>query len=333
MGKIRVFISSSLTELESEREIAQKTLTQLNLEPVMFENLPAMDKPLENAYIDAIKDSHIFIIILWKDLTEAVEREYNTASDLEIPILMLVKIPTFRETRTQRLENLINIAANQNAQINRIVPFRKNFRTLTQLEHELKEGVTKLVSDKFTGNSQTTTNIDLIRETNLQMIQNARRKLLIVAKTPILLLGPRPYCSTHKNLTKDKFHQALTNWIETMKNDERKKMIYLYSLEDTYKEMKENHLEHIVRTKLEKYKKIEEETNERFVLSSIKEFPGRICISDNNFAISFRAQKGKIVYINHQDSSFSTDLFQAFVGYPEQSESTLPTLLKQLKLQ
>jgi len=137
MEKIRVFISSSLSELESEREIAQKTLVQLNLEPVMFEILPAMDKTLENAYVDAIKDAHIFILILWKDLTEAVEKEYNIAIECGIPILMLVKIPTFREARTQRLENLINIAANQN----QTVPFRKNFRTLSQLEHEIKEGV------------------------------------------------------------------------------------------------------------------------------------------------------------------------------------------------
>ena len=333
MGKIRVFISSSLTELESEREIAQKTLAQLNLEPVMFEILPAMDKTLENAYVDAIKDAHIFILILWKDLTEAVEREYNTATEHGIPILMLVKIPTFREARTQRLENLINIAANQNLKNNnQTVPFRKNFRTLSQLEHEIKEGVMKLISDRFTEPVLTTTNVDLILETNLNMVQNAKRRLLVVAKTPILLFGPRPYCSVHKNFVKDKFYHALTTWIETMKNDENKKMLYLYSVEDTYNEMKENQLEQIVKTNIEKYKKIEEETNGRFELGSIQEFPGRICISDNSFGISFRAPKGKVVYVNRQDASFSTNLFQVFRDCREPSDATLTTLLKQLKL-
>ena len=36
MVKIRVFVSSSLTELKCEREIAQETIAKLNLEPVMF---------------------------------------------------------------------------------------------------------------------------------------------------------------------------------------------------------------------------------------------------------------------------------------------------------
>ena len=53
-------------------------------------------------------------------------------------------------------------------------------------------------------------------------------------------------------------------------------MLYLYSLEDTYHEMKENKLESIVEKNLEKFQKIEEETNGRFELSSIPEFPGRI---------------------------------------------------------
>jgi len=328
MEKIRVFISSSLSELESEREIAQKTLVQLNLEPVMFEILPAMDKTLENAYIDAIKDAHIFILILWKDLTEAVEKEYNIAIECGIPILMLVKIPTFREARTQRLENLINVAASQN----QTVPFRKNFRTLSQLEHEIKEGVMKLISDRFTEPVFTTTNADLILETNLNMVQNARKRLLIVAKTPVLLLGPRPYNSVHKNFTKNKFYNSLTTWLETMKNDVNKKMLYLYSVEDTYNEMKENQLEQIVKTNIEKYKKIEEETNGRFELGSIQEFPGRICISDNSFGISFRAPKGKVVYVNRQDASLSLNLFQVLRDCQRSSDATLTTLLKELKL-
>ncbi len=334
MGKIRVFISSSLTELESEREIAQETIAQLNLEPVMFESLPAMDKTLENAYVDAIKEAHIFVLILWKDLTEAVEREYNVANEYGIPILMIVKIPTFREARTQRLENLINIAANQNLQSNNhIVPFRKNFRTLSQLENVLKEGVMKLVSDRFTEPVLTTTNVDLILETNLNMVQNARRRLLVVAKTPILLFGPRPYNSPHKNFAKNKFYDALIAWIENMKKDENKKMLYLYSVEDTYNEMKENQLEQFVKVNVEKYKKIEEETNGRFELGSIQEFPGRICISDNNFGISFRAPKGKVVYVNRQDASFSSNLFQALRDCRGSSEATLTNLLKELKLQ
>jgi len=334
MGKIHVFISSSLTELEGEREIAQKTISQLNLEPIMFESLPAMDKTLENAYIDAIKESHIFVSILWKDLTEAVEKEYNTAVEYGIPILLLVKIPTFRETRTQRLDSLINVAAKQNITGNvQSVPFRKNFRTLAQLEHELKEGVMKLVSDRFTEPVLTTTNIDTICEINQNMVQNARRRLLLVVKTPMLLLGPKPYNSEHKNNIANQFYQTLISWIETMKTDENKKMLYLYSVDDTCYEMRENKLERIVEMNLEKYKKIEEETNGRFQLCSIQEFPGRILISDNCFGIQFRAPKEKVVYLHRLDAAISSNLFKVLCGYRRITDSSIVTLKRELNLQ
>ncbi len=71
------------------------------------------------------------------------------------------------------------------------------------------------------------------------MVQNARRRLLIVVKTPMLLLGPKPYNSVHKNDIANQFYQALISWIETMKTDENKKMLYLYSVEDTGHEMRE----------------------------------------------------------------------------------------------
>jgi hypothetical protein len=244
MGKIRVFISSSLTELESEREIAQEIITSLNLEAVMFESLPAMDKPLESAYLDEIKNSHIFVSILWKDLTEAVEKEFNTAVEYGIPILLLVKSPTFRETRSPRLEKLIDkTTENDLVQKIQFVPFRKKFRTLNQLKHELKEGIMKLVSDRFTEPVLTATNLDVISKTNQNLIMNSRKRLLFVVKTPILLFGARPYHSEHKKYGEANLLCLLTSWIDAVKKDENKRMLYLYSCEDAYNEMKENKLE------------------------------------------------------------------------------------------
>jgi vacuolar-type H+-ATPase subunit F/Vma7 len=332
MGKIRVFISSSLTELESEREIAQETIAQLNLEPVMFESLPAMDKPLESAYLDEIRNSHIFVLILWKDLTDAVEREYNAAVENGVPVLLLVKVPTHRETRSPRLESLIDRTVECDlVRKTQCVPFRKKFRTLSQLRYELKEGVMKLVSDRFTEPVLTTTNIDVISKTNQNLILNARRRLLFVSKTPIILFGPRPYNSEHKNYVEGNFYQALTSWIDEIKNDKNRKMLYLYSSEDTYNEMKENKLESCVEQNLEKYKKIEDETNGRFEISSIQEFPGRILISDNSFGIQFRAPKDKVVCVYRQDASISSNLFEVFCEYRGAANRSLVDLLSELK--
>jgi len=333
LGKIRVFISSSLFELEGEREIARETVSQLNLEPVMFESLPAMDKPLENAYIDEIKRSHIFVLMLWKDLTDAVEKEYDAAVEFGVPILLLVKSPTFREARTPRLESLIDRTVEcDSVQKTQCVPFRKKFRTLSDLRYELKEGLMKLISDKFTDPVLTTTSLEVISKTNQNLIINAQRRLLLVVKTPILLFGPRPYDSEHKNYIEANFHRALTSFIDKISSDESRKMLYLYSLEDTYHEMKDNKLESIVEKNLEKFQKIEEETNGRFELSSIPEFPGRILISDNSFGIQFRAPKGKVVCVYRQDASMASNLFEVLYEYRGLTNKSLTDLLNELKL-
>jgi hypothetical protein len=176
MVKLRVFISSSLTEMESEREIAQRAIIELKLEPVMFETFPSMDKRLEKAYLDSIRNSHLFILILWKDLTQAVEREYKTAVETGLPILLFVKSPTHRETRTNRLTNLIDATDNQSMGAQSI-PFRKNFRSLAQLEDEIKEGIMKLFSDRFTEPVLTTTNIETICQINQKMDREYEKQL------------------------------------------------------------------------------------------------------------------------------------------------------------
>jgi hypothetical protein len=118
-----------------------------------------------------------------------------------------------------------------------------------------------------------------------------------------------------------------------MKSNSNKQMLYFYSSEDTYREMTDNKLEQIVKSNLEKYKKVEEETDGRFQLCSLQEFPGRIMISDNNFGIQFRAPKEKVVYINRQDKAISSNLFEAFCGFRRITDSSLVTLKNELKLQ
>jgi hypothetical protein len=332
VSKIRVFISSSLSELECEREIAQKTITQLDFEPVMFETFPSMDQPLDVAYLNEIKNSHIFIIILWKDLTEAVEKEYKAAVSYGMPILVFVKSPTHREARTPRLQNLIDVAVKENGNA-QTVPFRKNFRSLAQLENGIKEALIKLISDRFTQPVKTTTNLETICEITQTMIINARRRILQTSKSPMLLLGVKPYHSEHKNLVSNSIHQSMVAWIESLRKDENKRMILLFSSEDTYREMKKNKLEKTVEANLTKYKNIEEETNGRFQLCSIKEFPGRILVCDDNFGISFRSPKDKVFYIDKQDAAISNNLFEMFSGFRRSTEGSLAKLKAELKLQ
>jgi hypothetical protein len=321
MHKIRVFVSSSLTELEGEREIAQETIEELNMEPVMFEDFPAMDKPLENAYIDEIKKSHIFVAILWKDLTEPVEKEFNAASELGIPILLLVKMITYRESRTQRLDSLLN--GNAEAKLGeglQLVPFRKKFRTLKELSKELKEGLMNLVSDRFIEPALTTTSNEVTSKMALNLIKNSKKRLLLIVKTPQILLGLRPYDSKKKNYLEEGLYDAVSKWIDEMVIDERREFLFLYSEEHTQNEIKKFNLQNIYEQNLKKYIDIEKKTCGRFELAPIQEFPGRILIGDNSFGIQFRAPNNKVVCVFRQDASVATDLFHAFHEYKNQSE-------------
>lgn len=319
MHKIRVFISSSLTELESEREIAQETINKLNMEAVMFEDLPAMDKTLESAYIDEIKKSHIFVAILWKDLTEPVEKEYTTAIELGIPILLLVKMITYRESRTQKLDRLLNGNIEDNSKnVLQVVPFRKKFRTLNELHEELKDGLMNLISERFTEPALTATSNEITSKTALNMIQNAKRRLLLVVRTPQILLGLRPYDSKNKNYLEEALYNAVNKWIDEMIIDEKREFLFLYSEEHTRKEIKQFNLQNVWEKNLIKYREIEEKTRGRFELAPIQEFPGRILISDNSFGIQFRTPRDKVVCVFRQDASVATELFNIFHEHKNQ---------------
>ncbi|MBM3120420.1 MAG: DUF4062 domain-containing protein [Chloroflexi bacterium] len=52
MGKIKVFISSAIEELEYDREIATRVVKSLNFEPLVFEGFPAMSKTLRPVQLE-----------------------------------------------------------------------------------------------------------------------------------------------------------------------------------------------------------------------------------------------------------------------------------------
>jgi len=63
--RVRVFISSTLTELAAERRAARDAVTQLRLVPVMFE-LGARPYPPRPVYQAYLAQSQIFVGIYWQ---------------------------------------------------------------------------------------------------------------------------------------------------------------------------------------------------------------------------------------------------------------------------
>jgi hypothetical protein len=109
MEPYRVFVSSimnpSIEELLPEREAARAAVE--HFAPLAtawaFEAEPASPKPLLDFYIDAVKSSDLFVLILGTHVTKPVQDEYRAAQDHNNPMLAFCKAVPFREPETESL--------------------------------------------------------------------------------------------------------------------------------------------------------------------------------------------------------------------------------------
>ena len=94
--RVRVFVSSTLTELAAERAAARDAITGLHLTPVMFE-LGARPHPPRELYRAYLAQSDVFVGIYWQrygwvapgEQTSGLEDEYLLCGDR--PKLIYVK--------------------------------------------------------------------------------------------------------------------------------------------------------------------------------------------------------------------------------------------------
>src|SRR5205085_10827534 len=95
---VRVFVSSTLYELDPERVAAREAITQLRLTPVLFES-GARPYPPRELYRAYLAQSDIFIGLYWQRYgwvaptmqVSGLVDEYQLASD--IPKLCYIKMP------------------------------------------------------------------------------------------------------------------------------------------------------------------------------------------------------------------------------------------------
>src|SRR5215472_2266867 len=96
--RLRVFVSSAMQELATERAAARAAIEALQLSPVMFE-LGARPHPPRTLYQAYLEQSHIFLGIYWQSYgwvgpdidVSGVEDEYCHSSGK--PRLLYVKEP------------------------------------------------------------------------------------------------------------------------------------------------------------------------------------------------------------------------------------------------
>ncbi len=286
MTRISIFVSSAIHELEYEREVAEKLIIELGMEPVLFEGLPPMSKVLSNAYLDEVKNCDFFVLILWKTFSEAVEQEYIEAVNNNKPTLIFIKMLGKNEFREEKLSRFIGELERINSHQALFIPFYKEYRRLDHFSQLLKEGLIKELERKLYATPITTHTREEMYELGTEIIESARKRLYIVQRTPSLIFGSRPYHDDQKLQYEAHFVSALEDWIEKTVQNKDRHCIYLFCPENTKEEMEKKEMQIKVKRGIEAFKEKEKRSEYRFRFSSLQgRFSGPIAIGDNRVAL------------------------------------------------
>jgi predicted ATPase len=144
--RVRVFVSSTLQELASERQAVRDAVTRLRLVPVMFE-LGARPHPPRQVYRAYLAQSQVFIGVYWQsygwvgpgEQTSGLEDEYLLSEGL--PRLIYVKSPApQREPRLTAMLNRIKNKAGLSYQ---------HFTEAAELQGLVENDLAVLLSERF----------------------------------------------------------------------------------------------------------------------------------------------------------------------------------------
>jgi predicted ATPase len=144
--RVRVFVSSTLDELEMERVAVRRAIEQLHLTPVMFE-LGARPHPPRELYRAYLAQSHVFVGIYWQrygwvapdERVSGLEDEYVLSDG--IPRLLYLKSPA--PVREERLSELIKRMKAEDA-----ASYRR-FETPAELARLVQDDLAILLSERF----------------------------------------------------------------------------------------------------------------------------------------------------------------------------------------
>lgn len=307
MSKIKVFISSAIDELEYEREIASRVVKSLNFEPLVFEGFPAMSKTLEDAYIDEVKACDIFVLILWKNLRPAVEREYAEAVRGNKSVLIFVKMLKEGEERDSRLQVFLGDLKRKSESSPEAarIRFYKHYRALAELEEGLRDSIVGEVNRKLARTMITTHSRQEMYELGTSIILAARKRLYIAQQTPSLFFGPRDYFASDAEKVSYELHfyNALQQWIEGAFEDKERECIYLYNAQSTKIEVERYQLQDRVKDNILMLMQKQGRSGHRVRISSAPtRFSGPIAVGDNWFAIWVMGDENavSISYVSEQ---------------------------------
>jgi len=326
--QISVFISSDMTELEYDRQIAEQVLKDMNFNPILCEVFPAMNYSPSESYTEEVRDCDIFILLLWKSLTSPVLEEYCEAVNRGKPILMFVKSLIKNEKRKENLKKFLDsFSPESKDRPPRRVTY-KTYRKVNELKAVVRESVAAEIA-KFYKDPVFTMARNEMYELGTSIIRFAQRRLYLFQQTPSLILGARPYIEDDsKKYTYEKeFADVLETWIEDNYKLNDREFLYLFSHEATKKEIQDKrltddaHYLSSVENKVRRLKQTEAQSGRRFRIAALDvPISGPLIVGDNRYAIWVLGE-GQAVSISQDNNKICDILVRILNSYSQENLS------------
>jgi Domain of unknown function (DUF4062) len=292
--QISVFISSSMSELENEREIVEQALRELNVNPTLFELFPAMSGSPVTAYVREVEQCDVYILILWKLFSKPVQKEFEVAVRANKPILVFRKTLKENEIASEDLKEFFKAQTSFDGmtEVAQRVTF-KDFRRLAELSIAVKSSIA-LELGKFYQEPIFTLSRQEMYELGRSIVKSAQKRLFIVQNSSSLILGARDYMidEEEKSGYDKEFTDAVNSWIDENKINKNVEFLHLFSLQSTKEEIEKLNLPRThpfikkVRSRIERFKEIEKISRGRFRFNALKmPFSGPMIIGDSWYAI------------------------------------------------
>ncbi len=127
------------------------------------------------------------VLLVWREVTSVVKREYECARSLDQPVLILEKQLRPDETRDEALKAFLTEL--------KLAHTYKKFRHPTELRTTMVEGIQQIVADIAASNPVSLPNDDV--RVQIQTALEKARDVCMLVRSPILIFGPRSYLSAN----------------------------------------------------------------------------------------------------------------------------------------
>jgi hypothetical protein len=187
MQSVVVFISSREHELAPEREIAAETITKMGMSPWRLDEdgAPQSNRDPRHSYLPAVESCHLFVLLLWKEYSAAVKAEFDLAKRAGKDVLCLVKNIVDPERPDAEIREFITHVKKSGCTT-------KSFRTLQELRAHIVQGLVLAFRKRLESPFQASGKEKLFN-TGTKLVEQSQQRVILVARTPIPLVGTRPY--------------------------------------------------------------------------------------------------------------------------------------------